>query len=213
MSKTRLIAITSSGAAHALVLLAILLQPAATVRQVGQGDTGRSIEVSLVRGVTLSPVTSRSSGEAAGDPAPVAGALKSAVATKAASPSPTVAATVGGSPDSGAPASATVALTDASSTEYQRVLRDHIRTYQYYPDEGRAEGLRGVVAIGFVVRRDGKVIQVWVETSSGHPILDRAALAIVQRAEPLPGIPEVLPDSMSVILPVSFSQLQVSAAP
>lgn len=105
--------------------------------------------------------------------------------------------------ESGSETSTSAAFEEFSA--YQRRLLDHIRPFQAYPEEGSKRRLSGTVQVGFVLRRDGTVEDLWVETSSGHPVLDVAALDTIRRAEPLPHIPTGLPETVSVLLPVAFA--------
>lgn len=49
-----------------------------------------------------------------------------------------------------------------------------------YPAKSRRLKQEGVVILGVDVDRDGSASRVWVERSSGHPLLDRSALQSVQ---------------------------------
>ena len=89
--------------------------------------------------------------------------------------------------------------------QYQRVLMQHIAKFQHYPGGPGRDHPEGTVQIAFVMGRDGKIAQVWVKTSSGQMALDQEALAALRRAEPLPTIPNGLPDQLSVLAPISFS--------
>lgn len=57
----------------------------------------------------------------------------------------------------------------------------------------------------FVMNREGRVLTARVERSSGHPALDRAALDMLTRAQPLPRPPaEVLAEPIELVVPVEF---------
>ncbi|WP_115573388.1 energy transducer TonB family protein [Xanthomonas campestris] len=58
-----------------------------------------------------------------------------------------------------------------------------------YPDEARRRRLGGEVVITVGVRRDGSVESSRVLVSSGTPVLDAAALRVVQLAQPFPPLP------------------------
>lgn len=59
-----------------------------------------------------------------------------------------------------------------------------------YPDEARRQRLSGQVVISVAVRRDGSVENARIIRSSNIPLLDSAALRIVDMAEPFPPLPE-----------------------
>ena len=59
-----------------------------------------------------------------------------------------------------------------------------------YPDEARQRRLGGQVVISVGVRRDGSVESSRILRSSGTPLLDEAALRVVQLAQPFPPLPK-----------------------
>lgn len=58
-----------------------------------------------------------------------------------------------------------------------------------YPDEARRRRLSGQLVVSIAIRRDGSIEQAKIIRSSGHPLLDDAALRIVRLAEPFEPIP------------------------
>lgn len=58
-----------------------------------------------------------------------------------------------------------------------------------YPDAARRRSLHGDVILTVVIATDGQVRDVTVNTSSGYPVLDNAAIRIVHLAAPFPPIP------------------------
>ncbi len=59
-----------------------------------------------------------------------------------------------------------------------------------YPEEARRRGLTGELILTVAVRRDGSVESAEIVMSSGEPVLDQAALRIVQLAAPFQKLPE-----------------------
>lgn len=96
------------------------------------------------------------------------------------------------------------AVDGAPRSNYQSALFAHVLRYRYYPDAARPDRLRGVVRVQFALARDGRIMSAWVQTSSGHQILDDAALDALRRAQPLPPIPPELPDEVEVLLPLDY---------
>lgn len=88
---------------------------------------------------------------------------------------------------------------------YRRKLQAHIAPYKQYPDAARRQHLQGTVNLWFRLGRDGKVLAVHVENSSGAQLLDAEAVAAIERAQPLPAIPGSLPDSIAVLMPINFA--------
>lgn len=64
---------------------------------------------------------------------------------------------------------------------------------------------QGVPWIRFVIDRQGRVLSASLERSSGVPDLDREALALPKRAQPLPKPPEDRPgETLELVVPVEF---------
>jgi protein TonB len=87
---------------------------------------------------------------------------------------------------------------------FRSVLLSHIQHYRDYSQSARDSRAQGVVLLHFAMNRNGDVIDVWVEHSSGQVSVDAAAIATVRRAQPLPRIPDTLPDRLSITFPLSF---------
>ena len=58
-----------------------------------------------------------------------------------------------------------------------------------YPDQARREGLAGSLLLDVAINADGSVNTVRVYRSSGNPLLDDAAVRIVELASPFPPFP------------------------
>ncbi len=93
--------------------------------------------------------------------------------------------------------------TSVKETFRSELLR-HIARFQRYPRAAETLHLKGTVLTVFSMGRDGSVLAVWVGTSSGQPALDQAAIDTIRRAQPLPHIPAVLPDSLKVEVALGF---------
>lgn len=74
-----------------------------------------------------------------------------------------------------------------------------------YPRDAHFARQQGVPYIRFVMNRDGKVLSVRIERSSGFRSLDQEALALPKRAQPLPKPPEDMKgDTIELVVPVEF---------
>jgi protein TonB len=58
-----------------------------------------------------------------------------------------------------------------------------------YPDEARRQRLHGSLILHVALRSNGTIINVWVRRSSGHKLLDDAAVRIVKLAAPYAPFP------------------------
>ena len=74
-----------------------------------------------------------------------------------------------------------------------------------YPRDAHFARQQGVPYIRFTMDRQGKVLSVSLERSSGVHSLDREALALPKRAQPLPKPPEdVKGETIELVVPVEF---------
>jgi len=74
-----------------------------------------------------------------------------------------------------------------------------------YPLSARIKGYEGTVVIDIRVSASGKVVQTVVAQSSGHEVLDRAAVDSVLRTAFVPGMINDNPEDMNVSVKVVFS--------
>ena len=96
---------------------------------------------------------------------------------------------------------------NAARSNYPGLVVSKLRRALRYPASARRAGLRGEVLIHFVVSRNGNVGSVRVASSSGSPVLDRAAIDTVRRAAPFPAIPSSANrSSWQFTLPIAFQR-------
>ena len=65
-------------------------------------------------------------------------------------------------------------------------LLAQLNRFKQYPRAARQAHIEGVVMLHFVMDAQGKVLGFEIAKSSGRPVLDNEALALIQRAQPLP---------------------------
>jgi len=107
---------------------------------------------------------------------------------------------------SGAEASLVAAAPDPGvMSDYYRRVELHLARFHAYPAALASTRPTGVVKVGLIVQRDGRVMDAWIETSSGVAPLDDAALQTLRRAEPLPGLPATLPGAIDLIVPLRYA--------
>lgn len=97
--------------------------------------------------------------------------------------------------------------TSASSapTDWQGRLLAHLEANKRYPTAALSRRQQGVAHVRFVMNREGRVLSSRLERSSGNAALDRAALDMLTRAQPLPRPPaEVTGDRFELVVPVEF---------
>lgn len=97
------------------------------------------------------------------------------------------------------------ASASAAAQTWQGRLLAHLERRKRYPAEARARRLQGVAHVCFTMDRQGRVLSATLERSSGHAALDREALALLQRAQPLPAPPDETPgERITLTVPVEF---------
>jgi protein TonB len=88
---------------------------------------------------------------------------------------------------------------------WMRAVSERVRQFFYYPPAALAIRKTGLVMVHFAVARDGTIEKLQIGRSSGDAGLDKAALDIVQKAQPLPPIPERMrAERVEGELPVNF---------
>lgn len=92
----------------------------------------------------------------------------------------------------------------SSAPSWQAELMARLAQHRRYPEGARARREQGVSHVRLRLNRGGQLLALRLERSSGHIELDRAALATVRAAVPLPAIPPELPEEMELLLPVEF---------
>jgi len=84
-----------------------------------------------------------------------------------------------------------------------RVL-DWLARFRTYPLAARRARIEGTVHLRALLMPDGSLIDARVEQSSGHPILDKAALDLLQRAARLPASFGSTTDQIELRLPIVY---------
>jgi len=81
-----------------------------------------------------------------------------------------------------------IAVTDISESERQRLLgrlRIALAEHFHYPMQARRHGWQGEVVLELHLERDGRIHDTRIARSSGHGVLDRAALKALAKIERL----------------------------
>jgi protein TonB len=86
-------------------------------------------------------------------------------------------------------AAPTVAAAPRVDPSWQALLVKHLQRFKNYPSGARERKEEGEVLLAFIIDRNGHVLSRHIVKGSGHPDLDNEALALVERAQPLPAFP------------------------
>lgn len=93
----------------------------------------------------------------------------------------------------------------AAQADYFSALQAHLARFKQYPSRARSRNQEGVVMLYFAINANGVLVASRIHQSSGHALLDEAALEMVQRASPMPAIPPDLERvSLELVVPVQF---------
>jgi len=88
---------------------------------------------------------------------------------------------------------------------YEQVLAAWLERHKYYPMSARRRRLQGESRLHISLHRDGSVASVRVDPPGRYPMLDQAALDMVERADPFPPVPDALPaGEFAFVVPVTF---------
>jgi protein TonB len=109
-----------------------------------------------------------------------------------------------GSPGSAVGAAGGTAEKSSQGAEYikrnYRYIQRRIRDKLVYPAPARKAGIQGVTELSFTIHEDGRVSAVRVLKSSGHVVLDEAAVETIYAAAPFPRPPA----SARIAIPIAF---------
>ena len=94
----------------------------------------------------------------------------------------------------------------AQILEWQKEIVLRISKAKRYPADARRQKIEGEVRVRFTVDTYGTIIARDIETSSGSPILDEAALAVLTDVGKLPTPPNDLSgDRFTMLVPIRYS--------
>lgn len=84
-------------------------------------------------------------------------------------------------------------------------VQDWLAQHRHYPRAARRSGAEGTVWVRFVLDRGGDLQGSEILESSGHAVLDRAALDLLEKASPFPALPpELTTDEIELVLPIEY---------
>ena len=114
-------------------------------------------------------------------------------------------AAVGGNRRAEPAGRADAAPNPSAKAAYAAVLFAWLKRHQIYPETALARRQQGTAVVFFEIDRLGRLLESRLEQSSGFPLLDREALAMLRRASPMPQAPAAITgQTYSALFPVEF---------
>ena len=91
------------------------------------------------------------------------------------------------------------------TADFMTQLQAWLEKHKEYPRRARMRRQEGTALLYFVMDRDGQVLRHRLEQSSGHDLLDREVIAMIERAQPLPKMPDTMGEPrLELVVPVQF---------
>ena len=91
-------------------------------------------------------------------------------------------------------------------SNYSNLLRAHIAKHKKYPRIAQRRKMQGEVVIEIQIKGDGSLISKNIQKSSGHKVLDKEGMNMMEKSKPFPVPPEAMKDSVTtVIVPIAFN--------
>jgi periplasmic protein TonB len=89
---------------------------------------------------------------------------------------------------------------------WESLLLKRLQEFKNYPFAARRRNEQGVVLLAFSIDRDGHVVSRHIVKGSGYRDLDDEALALVERAQPMPAFPPSMTEAkLALTVPIRFS--------
>lgn len=92
-----------------------------------------------------------------------------------------------------------------ATRDYAATLLAWLEQHKQYPRLARMRRQQGTVMLHVVIDRQGKVLAHRIEKGTGYPALDNEVLQMIQRAQPLPAMPDTMDkEVLELVVPVQF---------
>jgi len=95
-----------------------------------------------------------------------------------------------------------------TKARYEQMISLWIQKFKIYPDYAREQGMQGSTVVRISIDRHGNIRWSELQGNTGYPELDRAAIDMVRRANPVPAAPDdYKPDQQmfEFLIPVNYT--------
>ena len=93
----------------------------------------------------------------------------------------------------------------AALTDYMAELLAWLQRHKEYPRRAKRRQQQGTALLYLVMDREGQVLEYRIQESSGYRLLDQEVTAMIERAQPLPEMPDEMPGArLELFVPVEF---------
>lgn len=100
---------------------------------------------------------------------------------------------------------APLVMNDATK-RYIRKLMRHLSQFKEYPSTLKKAHIEGTPIIRFTFNQAGEILETTIKKRSNNKALDKAAIEVFKKANPLPPIPQALKrDTLTMSLPIKFN--------
>ncbi len=95
---------------------------------------------------------------------------------------------------------------EAIAAKYEKVLAAWIEQHRFYPESAKERKLTGKASLLIQINRKGEILYYDVTQSTGHDILDKAAMMMAAHSNPVPRVPKDYPggEIIQFMLPIKF---------
>ena len=97
---------------------------------------------------------------------------------------------------------------------YIQDLYQWLAKHRTYPPIAKKSKQEGTVLLAFTVNRHGDISESSIKKSSGYPLLDEAAIRMLEKASPLPPVPDDFypnRNQLPLVMPIEFSLITNSS--
>lgn len=99
-----------------------------------------------------------------------------------------------------------VAVASPAAGEYEQQVTRWVERQRQYPLAARQRRMEGTAIVRIQLDGDGALLGALLVRDTGHAVLDRAAMDMIQRAAPYPPVPQMLASSpIEVFVPIQFT--------